>query len=116
MRPIGDISKILESKRSIILSRNQVELCCARVIVTVIARHELHPQLNSTRNGRYIRDKWANDLHDRDNVPLRECGIEEVNRFQAVLAKYQLFVLSKDHFNSIVYSGPEGGIPLHLYM
>lgn len=44
----------------------------------------------------------------------KNCGIEEVKKYQAVLPKYQIFVLPKDRFSAIVYSGPEGGIPLYL--
>lgn len=116
MKPVVDITKMLEKKKSIIQIKNKDELCCARAIVTAIARQEKHPQWKSIRHGQYIQEKMAKDLHDRANVPLHRCGIEEVKKFQAVLPKYQIYILSNEYFNGIVYSGPEGDVPIYLYL
>ena len=35
--------------------------------------------------------------------------------FQAVLPDYQLVVVSGDHFNAIIYKGPETEKPIYLY-
>ena len=43
------------------------------------------------------------------------CGIEEVKKFQAVLPEYQIHVVSKDHFNAIIYAGPEKDKNIYVY-
>lgn len=95
MRPVVDISKMLESKRSIIQIRNHDELCCARAIVTAIARHEKHPQWDNIRRGYGLQKQLAEELHMKAGVALHTCGIEEVKRFQTVLPKYQILYCQK---------------------
>lgn len=110
-----DISKLLHSKRSVIQIRNKDELCCARALITAMARLESHPQWQNIRSGRHIQQQLALDLHKRAGEPLKKCGLEEVKQFQTVLSNYQIHVLSKEHFNAIIYEGPEGGVPIYLY-
>ncbi|WAR29495.1 ZN358-like protein [Mya arenaria] len=110
-----DLPKSLQSKRCIIQINNKDDLCCARAIITAIARHENHPQWNSIRQGCAIQRQLAEELHKKAGVPLQRCGIEEVKKFQAVLPNYQIHVLSKEHFNGIIYDGIEGGVPINLY-
>lgn len=114
-RNIVDITKMVESKKSIIQIKNNDLLCCARAIVTAIARIEKHPQWNSIRQGLSIQKELATELHTRAGVSVGECGIEEVMKFQEALPEYQIHVLSKEHFNAFIYSGPGGGIPIYLY-
>ena len=110
-----DISKLLKTKGSVIQIRNQDELCCARAIVTAIARLTKHPQWDSIRKGTQLQRLLAIELHKKAEVPLQQCGIEEVKKFQIVLPQYQIHVLSKEHFNGIIYEGPVGGVPIYLY-
>ena len=114
-KPYVDIARLLQTKGSVIQIRNNDELCCARAIVTAIARIENHPKWNSIRQGCAIQKQLANELHQRAGVPLQTCGLEEVKKFQAVLPDYQIHVLSKDHFNGIIFEGTEGGVPIYLY-
>ena len=115
MKPVVDISQMVEKKQSIIQIKNKDKLCCARALVTAIARIEKHPQWNSIRQGRGIQRELATNLHKKAGIPLEDCGIEEIKKFQSVLLDYQIHVISKEHFNAIVYRGPEGGIPIYLY-
>lgn len=115
MKPVVDISKMVEKKQSIIQIRNKDELCCARALVTATSRIEKHPQWNSIRQGRSIQRALATDLHEKAGIPIGNCGIEEVKKFQRVLLNYQIHVISKEHFNAIIYQGPEGGTPIYLY-
>lgn len=55
------------------------------------------------------------NLHHGAGVPLGKCGIAGIKLFQNALPNYQINVLSKDYFNAIIYSGPEGGIPIYIY-
>ena len=115
MRPIVDISKMVEKKQSIIQIKNKDTLCCARALVTATARIEKHPQWNSIRQGRGIQRELAIDLHKKAGIPIESCGIEEIKQFQSVLLNYQIHVISKEHFNAIIYKGPDGGIHIYLY-
>ena len=43
-KPYVNIKKLLENKRSVIQIRNSDYLCCARALVTAMARTQNHPQ------------------------------------------------------------------------
>ncbi|WAR17772.1 ZN468-like protein, partial [Mya arenaria] len=90
--PYVDLAKSLQNKGSVIQIRNQDELCCARAIVTAIARHENDPQWNSIRRGYSMQRHLAEQLHQQAGVPLQRCGIDEVKKFQSVLPNYQIHV------------------------
>ena len=55
-------------------------------------------------------------MHERANVPLGVCGIDEIKRFQAILPGYQIHVMSHDHFNAMIYTGQEADHKIYLYM
>ena len=57
----------------------------------------------------------AHELHEAAGVPLGPCGIPEIKRFQAVLPGYQLNMVSKEHLNALIYSGPEADKCIYLY-
>lgn len=115
MKRVVNITHMLGTKKSIIQIKNNDQLCCARALVTAMARLEKHSQWNSIRQGRHIQRELAIALHQKANVPLGECGIEDIKKFQSATPNYQIHVVSKNHFNAIVYQGPEGGIPIYLY-
>ncbi|XP_053406272.1 uncharacterized protein LOC128559126 [Mercenaria mercenaria] len=115
-QPFVNLDKMLQDKKCIIQIQNKDKLCCARALITAIAQIEKHPHWNKIRQGRHIQYQLAVDLHQKANIPLQSCGMEEVKKFQNVLPKYQIIVLSKEHFNSIIYEGPEGRIPVYLYL
>ena len=52
---------------------------------------------------RKIQTYFALSLHQEAGVPLAKCGVEDIKRFQAVMTEYQIHVISKDLFSSIVY-------------
>lgn len=114
-KPYVDIGKLLENKKSMIQIRNSDNLCCARALVTAIARIQNHPQWDNIRKGRTIQGELAKDLHKKAGVPLEPCDIAEVKLFQKTLPDFQIHILSKEHFNSVIYQGPEGGTPIYLY-
>lgn len=57
----------------------------------------------------------ARQMHFTAGVPLQQCGIEEIKAFQRVLIGYQIHVVSKQHFNSIIYEGPSTEKTNYLY-
>ena len=114
-KPYVDLERLLKDKTSVIRIQNTDELCLARALVVAVARIEKDPQWNNIRQGRNIQNTMAMNLHHRAGVPLGKCGIAEIKLFQNALPNYQIYVLSRDHFNAIVYSGPEGGIPIYIY-
>ena len=107
--------KFLVDKRCVIRIRNDDNLCCARAIVTARAKLEEHEKWNSIRQGRDIQRNMAKDLHSQAGVPPGPCGIEEIKKFQEVFPDYQIHIVSADHFNGIIYKGPETEKKIYLY-
>ena len=105
----------LQNKRCTIRIQNNDDLCCARAIVTAKARIDNDPQWNSIRLGRGVQTELARKLHEKSGVPIGKCGIEEVKMFQHVLSNYKINILSREHFNGIIYSGPEAENKIYLY-
>ena len=62
-----------------------------------------------------VQGRLAHQLHESASVPFGSCGIPEVKKFQASLPDYQLNVISKEHLNALIYSGPEAEKHLYLY-
>ena len=115
-KPYVDIKKLLDDKRSIIQIRNLDDLCCARALVTAMARVQNHPEWHSIKQGRKIQETLARELHEKAGITLKACGVDDVKSFQNVLPEFRIHILSKDHFNSVIYQGPEGGVPIYLYL
>ena len=111
-----NMHKFLQQKKCILQIQNDDELCCARAIVTAKANIDKHAKWNSIRQGREIQKQLAKQLHAEAGVPLEKCSIEEVKMFQCVLSDYQLHVMSREHFNAIIYSGPEAEKKIFLYL
>jgi hypothetical protein len=105
-----DFAKYLQSKRCIIqIPSDSHNMCCARAIVTSMARLDGHPQWDSIRRGFSIQLKLAEKLQQSAQIPVGTvCGLEEFKKFQQVLApEYQLLVYSRDHFNCCIYEGKD---------
>ncbi|WAR07622.1 KRUP-like protein [Mya arenaria] len=60
-----DISKLLNNKGSVIRIKNADELCCARALVTAIARIEKHPLWENIRKGHHAQKQLAINLHEK---------------------------------------------------
>ena len=90
-------------------------MCYARAIVTAKAKIDGHEQWNSFRQSRRIQEELALELHIKARVPLHQCGIEDVKTFQRFLVGYQIHVISREHFNGIVYHGPTTDKKIYLY-
>ena len=76
----------------------------ARALAVGIAKIEKDSRYKQIRNScRPIQRQRALDLHQAANVPLRPCGLNEVNLFQQYLTNYQIVVVSGGHNNSIIY-------------
>ena len=110
-----DTERFLKDKRCIIQIQNKDDMCCVRVIVTAKAKIDGHEQWNSIQRGRRIQEELALELHTKAGVPLHQCGIEDVKTFQRFLVGYQIHVISREHFNGIVYHGPTAEKKIYLY-
>ena len=106
----------LTPERCLTQIKNNDELCYARAIVVAKAKLDKDPQYTSIVSHRgTLQARLAHDLHEQAGVPLSPSGIEEIKKFQAVLPGYQLNVVSKEHLNIMIYSGPETDKCLYLY-
>ena len=112
-----DLDAFFKNKKCIIRIQNKDELCCARAIITAKAKIDNHPLFKeSIKRGRGIQGKLAKELHVKANVPFGVCGIDEIKSFQTVLPDYQIHVVSRDHFNGMIYTGPEADKKIYLYL
>jgi len=107
--------KFVCDKRCILRIQNNDELCCARAIITAKARLDKHPKWENIRKGFEPQGNMAKQLHEKAGVKMGTCGIEEIKKFQNVLPDYQLQVVSQEHFNAIIFSGPEAEKKVYLY-
>ena len=82
-RDIVNIREYLKKKGSIVPINNKDGFCLARALAVGIAKIEKDPRYNQIqRSTRHIQLERALDLHQAANVPLRPCGLNEVNLFQ----------------------------------
>ena len=112
-----NLEKYLINKRAIIRIQNTDEMCLARALVVAKAK------LENDRRDRHIRDpkrplqtRLARDLHQKAGVPIAICGLDEVKLFQTYLSDYQINIVSKEHQNSIIFSGPEKDKMIYLFL
>jgi hypothetical protein len=111
-----NLQSYLNKKGCIVQIKNKDELCCARAIVVAKAKFDKDPQYKCIANNQKpLQGRLAHELHEAAGVPLGPCGIPEIKRFQAVLPGYQLNMVSKDHLNALIYSGPEADKCIYLY-
>ena len=79
---------------------------CARAIVVAKAIFDKNPQYKSiSDHQKPLQGRLAHELHEIAKVPMGPCGINENEKFQAVLSGYQITVHSKEHLSTLVYSG-----------
>ena len=122
-RTTYDIREYLKKKKSVISINNKDDFCLARALAVAIARIEKDPKYDLIKNStRHIQLDRALDLHQAANVPLRPCGLNEVEQFQQHLTNYQIIVVSGDHNNAIIYPprpptnpNPEKSIYLYFH-
>ena len=63
-----------------------------------------------------MQTRLAYDLHQKANVSIGPCGLHEIKQFQTYLSEYQINIVSKDHQNSVLYSGPEKEKRMYLFL
>ena len=120
-RTTYDIREYLKQKKSVISINNKDDFCLARALAVAIARIEKDPKYDLIKNStRHIQLDRALDLHQAANVPLRPCGLNEVEQFQQHLTNYQIIVVSGDHNNAIIYpprppTNPDPEKSIYLY-
>ena len=102
-RDVVNLESFLRKKDCIVQIKNKDELCCARAIVVPKAKLDKDPKYKSIVDHR----GKVRELHETAGVPLGSCGIAEVTKFQAALPGHQLNVISKEHLNAMINSGPE---------
>ena len=108
-----------KNKRSIICITNKDRFCLARALVTAKARIEKDTDASvkwsSIRNGQYEQARLATELHERAGVPEGPCGLDEVERFQAVLPDYEVNVVTTNPNDLFLDRGPPREKKVHLF-
>ena len=112
-----NLEKHLAKKGSIIRIQNKDDLCLARALIVSIAKIENDSRYKSIVDHRCsLQTRLAHDLHQKASVPIGSCGIDEVKQFQAYLTDYQINIVSKEHQNSIIFSGPDKEKRIYLFL
>ena len=105
--PFGsaNYTELLKQKKSIIVIKNQDQLCCARALVVAKAKVDDDPDYHSLRHGYPILERRARALHQEAGVPIGPCTLKDIIVFQQALSEYQIIVVSAEHGHSVVYKG-----------
>jgi hypothetical protein len=80
----------------------------------------LVPDLINMKNGRASEK----DMNHKSNLPnnftckptFLSLDVDLRTKFQTVMTDYQIHVVSKEHFNGIIFHGPEAEKKIHLYL
>jgi hypothetical protein len=112
-----NLEKHLMNKRAIVRIQKEDDLCLARALVVSIAKIENDSRYKSiVDHRRQMQTRLAHDLHQKAGVPIGSCGIDEVKQFQAYLTDYQINIVSKEHQNSVIFSGPDKEKRIYLFL
>ena len=112
-----NLEKHLVKKNSVIRIQNTDDTCLARALVVSIAKIENQQQYKSiVDHRRPMQERLAYELHQNAGVPVGSCGLEQVKQFQAHLVQYQINIVSKEHQNTIIYSGPDKEKRIYLFL
>ena len=119
-RRILNIKEFLHKKKSVIVIRNNDDLCLARALVVAIAKIEKDPGYKHIKDPeRKVQEKKARELHELAKVPLGPCGLPEVELFQKYLTKYEINIVSTAHNSSIIYPpkpSTNNATPIYLHL
>jgi hypothetical protein len=103
-----NLEKHLTNKRSIVRIQNEDDLCLARALIVSIGKIENDSRYKIIIDHRnLLQARSAHDLHQKASVLIGKCGIDEVKQFQTYLTDYQINIVSKEHQNAIIFSGPD---------
>ena len=84
--------------------------------MTGVAKLKDDPDYDLFRQGRPVQRTRAWELHRQAGVPIRAYGVEEIEKFQAVLMPdIKIVVVSAEYFDGIVYKGPTCPETVYLY-
>ena len=112
-----NLEKHLTKKGSVIRIQNEDDLCLARALVVSITKIENDSRYKSIIDHRnLLQGRLAHDLHQKANVLIGKCGINEVKQFQTYLTDYQINIVSKEHQNAIIFSGPDKEKRIYLFL
>jgi hypothetical protein len=112
-----NLEKHLVNKRSIVRIQNEDEICLARALVVSIAKIENDSRYKGiVDHRRPMQARLARELHEKASVLIGKCGIDEVKQFQTYLTEYEINIVSKEHQNAIIFSGPDKEKRIYLFL
>ena len=88
---------------------------CTRALVTALHKQDWTIKKSGKVFVMAVQTVLAKSLHVHCGVPLGKCGIDEIKKCQSFMEGYQMYVLSRDHFNGIIYHGPKAYKKMYLY-
>ncbi|CAC5384163.1 unnamed protein product [Mytilus coruscus] len=116
---LSEIERVLQSYEQFVLDSSlEIEITHVDIsiaLVTAKANIDKHPKWEDIRKGRLIQKQLAIELHDKANIPLKACKIEDIKQFQRAMNDCQIHIVSQQHFNGIIFQGPEAEKKIYLY-
>ncbi|XP_055336745.1 uncharacterized protein LOC129587158 [Paramacrobiotus metropolitanus] len=101
------LKRRLQRMQSVIVINNPDEICLARALAVRKAYADGDKLCRRIKRGQKLQTKEAKALIGKAGLSEREYTITDVPQFQRVFSEYQIIIVSVDHANSIVYSGPK---------
>ncbi|XP_055340393.1 uncharacterized protein LOC129589579 [Paramacrobiotus metropolitanus] len=101
------LQRRLEKMKSVVLIKNSDQICLARALVIGKAHADGNNNLyRKLMRGKKLQTREAQCLVHRAGFVEQEFNLRHVHKFQEILHKYQIIVVSVDHANLIVFNGP----------
>ena len=116
----GRLEEFLKAKKSIIrVTEAPLNTCCARaILLSKMHRDQDTRELRRAQNKPRRLERPVTALHRNAGIPIGVmCGAPEWTRFQDALGlEYDLVVLSREYFNSIIFRGnPQASKIIAIY-
>ena len=95
-RKIANFDKYITNKRAVVRFQNRDDLCFSQAIVVAKAKVDNGERYENIRKSlKPLQARPSRELHEKANVLLGQCGIEDIKKFRAYLTDYQINIVSK---------------------
>ena len=94
--------KDFKDKKSIIMVKNEDDLCLGRCLTIAIAIRDNHPQLKQIKMGRKIQTQLTEKLYEEAGIEKGLSSLDIIQDFEKYL-DCSISIVDSDNFNNIIY-------------
>ena len=91
-----------KAKKSIIMIKNEDELCLGRCLVVACAIRDKHPKVQQIKEGRKIQTTLTHKLYEDAGIKKEHSSLPVIQKFEEYL-DCCISVIDSDNFNNIIY-------------